>query len=371
LERGLEVEGLSKSFETEQVLQDVTFSLEEGEVGTIVGPSGAGKTTLLNIIAGIVRADSGRVSIGGKLVESGSDSRNGGVSLVPAERNVGFVFQDYLLFPNMTVFENVAFGLKARHVPKEDVKGRVKSILGITGIDDIRERKPAQISGGQMQRVALARAIVLEPHLLLLDEPLSALDRQTRETLRLELKRIFGRLSITALYITHDLDEAFFLGDALGIMKGGRLSFYGSKEDMLASMSFSEARFLGFNLMRVEFIRSEGSELVFLATEWGAQIKFTMAIKAELAPSQRAVIAVPPESVRVRPPGNGSEFCISTRINELREFKDRIQIVLGESGDGLISEISSTEFHKLALHPGDAIRVSIESAILVSDGTRS
>ncbi|MDA4113829.1 MAG: ABC transporter ATP-binding protein [Thaumarchaeota archaeon] len=367
--RELEVEGLSKSFETEQVLRDVTFSLDEGEVGTIVGPSGAGKTTLLNIIAGIVRADSGRVSIGGRLVESGSDDRNGGINTIPVERNVGYVFQDYLLFPNMTVFENVSFGLEARHLPKQDIRSRVKNVLEITGIHDIRERKPAQISGGQMQRAALARAIVLEPHLLLLDEPLSALDRQTRETLRLELKKIFGRLSVTALYVTHDLDEAFFLGDALGIMREGRLSFYESKSDLLTRMSSSEAGFLGFNLIKVEFIRSEESELVFLATEWGAQIRLALAARAELTPNQKTVIAVPPEAVKVQHPQNGSQPFISARIRELREFKDRIQIVMGEPGHDLISEISSTEFYQLALQPGYTIQVTIESGVIVSDGS--
>ena len=269
MESGLEVNRISKSFGSNKVLHNVTFCLNEGTIGALVGPSGAGKTTLLDIITGFCNADEGTVSIGGRLVERGGELP---LRLRPIERNVGYVFQDYVLFPHMTIFENIAFGLRAHHISESSVRKRVSDILRMVGIEELRDRKPSQISGGQTQRVAVARALVLEPKLLLLDEPLSALDMQTRETVRSELKVIFESLGTTVIYVTHDLDEAFFLGQKIGIILSGELMFFGTKSDLFTEMTQATAEFLGFNLIKVEPRRVEGAECVVFVPEWDTEV---------------------------------------------------------------------------------------------------
>ena len=360
--QGLEVEGVSKSFGTEKVLRNINLTLGRGETGVIVGPSGAGKTMLLNIIAGLIKSDEGKVSIDGNVVELG-----GSIHVKPAERHVGYVFQDYLLFPHMTVFENVAYGLKARHTPNKLIKEKVENVLNISNLNDISEKKPAQISGGQMQRVALARAIVLEPKLLLLDEPLSALDRQTRETLRLELRKIFDSLSITVVHVTHDLDEAFLLGQKIGIIRSGELPFFGTKSDLFTHMTHSTAEFLGFNLMNAKLIRLEKSYYVFLVAGWRAEVKMYLLNKPNLTVGQDVTIAIPPESIKISISQDEIHAGMYARIKEVWEFKNRVQIVLEESDNRLVSEISNLEFRQYPLNRGDTVQITIDSALLLSE----
>lgn len=364
---GLLVEGVGKSFGSQEVLRDITFSLEEGETGVIVGTSGVGKTTLLNVIAGTLRTDAGRVLIDGGLVESKDGRGNGGVHMRPTDRNVGYVFQDYLLFPHMTVFENVAYGLKAHHFPEHKVREEVSEVLGIIGLQNIRDKKPGQISGGQMQRVALARAIVLKPKLLLLDEPLSALDRQTREALRTELRGIFDRLATTAVYVTHDLDEAFFFGQKMGILRSCRLSSFGTRGELMRTMNSSTAEFLGFNLLKARFLQQDGPDYEFLATEWETRVLVHLSDRPSVKAGQDVVLAVSPDALRLAPLGDSALEGIRARIDDTREFKDRVQMVLGESEHRLVSEMSQLEFHERLLTKGDTVRVTIASASLVRD----
>jgi putative spermidine/putrescine transport system ATP-binding protein len=375
LPSGLEVERLSKSFGSTKVLREISFSLEEGKVGTLVGPSGAGKSTLLNIISGLYGADEGKITIDGRLVESVGKSS---FRMRPADRNVGYVFQDYLLFPHMSVFENVAFGLRARHASESSVRDRVMEVLKIVGLEELASRKPSQISGGQTQRVAVARALVLEPRLLLLDEPLSALDRHTRETLRVELKKIFESLGTTAVYVTHDLDEAFFLGQKIGIIKSGEIAFFGMKSEMLKQMNRATAEFLGFNLLNVQPRRVEAgcSECTLYVPAWKAEIVVPLLDSSGLAHSkQEATLAIPPESIRIVPSWAGgqeeevssSNTGIHVTIHDIWEFKDRVQLLLGNSETRLVGEVSSLEFGKLALNRGDRVRVEITGAFLIPE----
>jgi ABC-type sugar transport system ATPase subunit len=367
LAAGLLVEEVAKSFGSQQVLREISFSLGEGETGVIVGTSGVGKTTLLNVIAGTLRADAGRILIDGRLVESKGGEGNGGVHVKPTDRNVGYVFQDYLLFPHMSVFENVAYGLRAHHFPSPRVREEVTEVLDVIGLQDIRDKKPGQISGGQMQRVALARAIVLKPKLLLLDEPLSALDRQTRETLRTELRGIFDRLATTAVYVTHDLDEAFFFGEKIGILRSARLSSFGTRGELLRTMSSSTAEFLGFNLLKARFLRQDGPDYEFLATEWERRVLVRLSDRPSVRAGQDVVLAVSPDALRLAPVGGSALEGIRTRIDDVREFKDRVQMVLGDSEHRLVCEMSGLEFHERSLAKGDTVRVTIASASLVRD----
>ncbi|HKM21785.1 MAG TPA: ATP-binding cassette domain-containing protein, partial [Lachnospiraceae bacterium] len=201
----LELKNIKKGFDATEVLQGINLTVHEGEFITILGASGCGKTTTLRIIAGLTDADEGEVWLEGENV----------TDFEPNVRNVNTVFQNYALFPHMTVEGNVGYGLKIRNVPKAEVKKRVKSILELVQLEGYEKRKPSELSGGQRQRVAIARAIINEPRVLLLDEPLGALDLQLRRQMQIELKKLQKQLDITFIYITHDQEEAAYLSDRI------------------------------------------------------------------------------------------------------------------------------------------------------------
>jgi iron(III) transport system ATP-binding protein len=209
----IEVTGVTKSFGALRALDDLTLSVAAGEMVALLGPSGCGKTTLLRALAGLERPDKGAISIGGTVVDDDT------TFVAPERRRVGLVFQDWALFPHMTVGENVAYGL-GRDPARE---ARVRELLAMVGLDGMASRPPGTLSGGQQQRVALARAIAPRPAVLLLDEPFSNLDSSLRVELRTEVKRLLVELGITAVFVTHDQEEAFVLGDRVAVMRAGIL----------------------------------------------------------------------------------------------------------------------------------------------------
>jgi len=218
----VEVSNLSKTFSSFVALDNVSVTFADGGFYALLGPSGSGKTTLLRLIAGFGFPDKGHISIGGENVER-----------VPLEkRNIGMVFQSYALFPNMTVFQNVAFGLDVRGVPREDAARQVRRALELVQLSKLEDRKPNQLSGGQRQRVALARAIVINPRVLLLDEPLGALDKALRLDMQVELKRIQREVGITTIFVTHDQEEALTMSDRIGILRAGQLVEEGAPEEI-------------------------------------------------------------------------------------------------------------------------------------------
>ncbi len=208
----LNLRGVQKSFGPVQVLHGIDLTVADGEMIVIVGASGCGKSTLLRIVAGLEFATSGRVDIAGRDV----------TPLEPAERDVAMVFQNYALYPHMTVFDNMAYGLKIRGLPKDKIIQRVHETATLLGIEALLDRRPKQLSGGQRQRVAMGRAIVREPKLFLFDEPLSNLDAKLRVQMRAEIRRLQKRLGVTSLFVTHDQVEAMTLGDRLVVMHAGR-----------------------------------------------------------------------------------------------------------------------------------------------------
>ena len=218
----IEIKNLCKSFDGTKVLKDITFYIRNNEFITLLGPSGCGKSTTLRIIAGFETADSGIVNFEGKDLKS-----------VPAnKRNINTVFQRYALFPHLNVFDNVAFGLKIKKVNKEEIKQRVNKALATVGLADYGERYIDQLSGGQMQRVAIARAIVNRPKILLLDEPLGALDLKMRKEMQIELKEMQKELGITFVYVTHDQEEALTMSDTIIVMKDGIIQQIGTPIDI-------------------------------------------------------------------------------------------------------------------------------------------
>lgn len=207
------LEGLGKSYGSTTVLHEINLHVKPGELFTILGPSGSGKTTLLSLIAGMAAPSRGRLLIGDRDV----------TTLEPAQRGIGVVFQNYALFPNLSVFDNVAFPLSIRRRPRHEIAEKVNEMLERVQLTAVRDRRPSQLSGGQQQRVALARALVFRPSIVLLDEPLGALDRQLRERLQVELKELQRSLGVTMILVTHDQEEALSLSDRLAIIDKGRL----------------------------------------------------------------------------------------------------------------------------------------------------
>ncbi len=218
----LHIRSIFKSFGTKKVLRGIDIDIAGGEFVTLLGPSGCGKTTLLRIIGGFEKADSGEIVLGNQVISKRS----------PNKRPINTVFQNYALFPHLTVFENVAFGLRSKKLPEPEIQKRVSDMMEITRIQDLKNEYPDTLSGGQRQRVALARALVNEPDILLLDEPLSALDANLRKKLQRELKELQRKMTITFILVTHDQDEAIAVSDRILVMNNGKIEQDGSPEEV-------------------------------------------------------------------------------------------------------------------------------------------
>ena len=242
---GLTFDHVTKVFGDDTVaVNDFSLAVDDGEFMILVGPSGCGKTTALRMVAGLEKTTSGTISIGDRVLNDVS----------PRDRDIAMVFQNYALYPHMTVYKNLAFGLKQRKVPKQDIALRVKGVASMLGLDELLDRRPAQLSGGQRQRVAMGRALVREPEAFLLDEPLSNLDAKLRVQVRGDLKRLHQRMDVTTVYVTHDQVEAMTLGDRVAVMSGGILQQLGAPQDVYdRPVNLFVAGFIGsppMNLLR-------------------------------------------------------------------------------------------------------------------------
>jgi ABC-type Fe3+/spermidine/putrescine transport system ATPase subunit len=219
---GITIEHVSRSFGSVRAIDDVSLAIEQRELFTLLGPSGCGKTTLLRMIAGFTELETGQVRFGDKRIDQ----------LPPHRRNTGMVFQNYAVFPNLTVANNIAYGLRARKLAPAQIGPRVARALRLVRLAGYDDRWPHQLSGGQLQRVAIARALVIEPTVLLLDEPLSNLDAKLRVEMRAELRKLQQTLGITAIYVTHDQEEALSISDRIAVMRGGRFEQVGTPEEI-------------------------------------------------------------------------------------------------------------------------------------------
>ena len=216
------LEAIEKNYDSVKALKGVSLKIHPGEFCTLLGASGSGKSTILRVIAGFETLDSGRLEI--------NDEDMSKMSI--AERNIGMVFQNYALFPHMDVFQNIAFGLEMRKLDKSQIKEKVNEVLELVGLTNQKKRLPSELSGGQQQRVALARAIVIEPKILLMDEPLGALDKNLRNEMQKQIKNLHKNLNITVVYVTHDQDEAMFLSDKIVLMDEGKIIQTGTCEEL-------------------------------------------------------------------------------------------------------------------------------------------
>ena len=290
----LRLERLSKRFVragqgAAAAVDDVSLVVEPGELVTLLGPSGCGKTTTLRMVAGFEQPDAGRIYIGEQDV----------TDLMVYRRSIGFVFQNYALFPHLTVFDNVAYGLRVRKQPATAVRTRVAQVLELVGLPGYEKRFPNQLSGGEQQRVAVARAVVVEPQLLLFDEPLSNLDAKLRVQMRAELSRLQRQLAITTVYVTHDQEEAMAISDRIAVMRRGSIAQVGTAEELYrAPRSPFVAQFIGHvNLVESRVVGVSGGAI---AVElWGG----TVSVPAEDAYTvgQRVTLVLRPESLALAP----------------------------------------------------------------------
>lgn len=289
----LDFRGVAKAFGGVTALLPLSLGVAAGEFLSLLGPSGSGKTTLLNIAAGFIAPDAGSMYIGDTDV----------TSLAPRKRNIGMVFQSYALFPHMSVFENVAYGLRVRGVPTSDVASRVARVLSMVQLDAHGERGIRQLSGGQQQRIALARALVIEPSVLLMDEPLGALDRQLRKHMQLEIRRLHREFGRTTLYVTHDQEEALAMSDRIGVMRDGKIEQVGKPNELYRKpANIFVASFLGeSNIIEGRVMEiAEGTARLSVAD---LRIEIIGEAASGLAVGEEAGAIIRPEAVSLAAPG--------------------------------------------------------------------
>jgi iron(III) transport system ATP-binding protein len=309
----LSLKNISRSFGSTRAVADVSVDVEQGEFFGLLGPSGCGKTTTLRMIAGLEKPDSGTIQF-----------QNTDITNLPAERRgFGMVFQNYALFPHLNVFENVAFGLRARHASKASISERVASALELVQLPGYGKRAVDELSGGQQQRVAIARAIAIEPALLLFDEPLSNLDVSLREETRSELRELVTRLGLTAVYVTHDQEEAYALCDRIAVMVGGRLMQTGEPRELYEKPSdIAVARFLGRNnLIKAMRVSSSNANDGEFRTTDGNHILRLSVNRSDLSPIDQPVfLAIRPEHVQINANGPNATQTGNSLRGHVREI---------------------------------------------------
>ncbi|WP_245277141.1 ABC transporter ATP-binding protein [Rhizobium sp. CF080] len=291
----IEVQNLTKQYSDFRALDHVSLSVRKGEFVTLLGPSGSGKSTLLNLISGMTAPTSGTITI------DGTDATN----MPTNKRGLGMVFQNYALMPHMTVFQNIAFPLQVRKISKEEIRRRVMDVLKLVQLEHVADRRPRALSGGQQQRISLARCIVYNPSIILMDEPLGALDKKLREDMQLEIKRLHAELGVTMLYVTHDQDEALTMSDRIVLMRNGRIEQQGSPAALyFEPETVFSADFIGSsNLFSGKLKTVDGSKALQID---GAALSVPQAQSASFADGSDAVLLVRPENVRVGGQGAAS-----------------------------------------------------------------
>lgn len=343
----LSSEGLQKSFDGTPVLKEVDFNLARGECLVLLGPSGCGKSTLLNILSGMLETDAGCLSCDGVVLDEPASRTHVGMR----SRNFSMVFQDFSLWPHMTVGENVAFGLRIKGVNRSEREQRVKQALDQVQMSAFLERKPAQLSGGQQQRVAIARALVVQPRLILLDEPLSALDARLREDLKFEIANLLKANELTAVYVTHDQAEAFSLGDQVALMNAGRIEQLNRPEVVYARPATRfAASFIG-NSNIFAYERSDQG----LQLDSGTLIS----TRLDMDTPAKGHVCIRREAIQVFPGRTdcGSNGHIALNANCLKEtfLGDRIEIHARIDDATILRGYS-----EMRLKPGDPVYLTID-----------
>lgn len=327
---------------------DVSLEVAAGETVALLGPNGAGKSTVLSVLTGLVRPSAGRVELGGRLLTSYDDGAR--VDVAPHRRRIALLAQEPLLFPHLSVLDNVAFGLRAAGVARPDARRRAQEWLDTVGIGDLGERRPSQVSGGQAQRAAVARALAAEPDLLLLDEPMAALDVEVTPALRQTLRRVLAER--TCVIVTHDVLDALLLADRVVVLEGGRVVEEGpSREVLTRPRSAFAARLAGLNLVLGRW--SDGALV-------GERLALTGRLSGEPPAEGAAVVAVfRPTAVSVyrEAPHGSPRNVVPVDVEQVEPLGDLVRV----SGGGLAADITAPAAAELELVPGDRVHLSVKA----------
>ena len=345
---------VSKRFGTVAAISDLSLEVRRGELLTLLGPSGCGKTTLLNLIAGFFSPDDGSISIDGRLVND-----------VPThQREIGLVFQSYALFPHMTVAANIAYGLRMRRLPRREITRRVGDVLSLVKLQGFADRKPRQLSGGQQQRVALARALVINPKVLLLDEPFSALDKNLRASMQIELREIQRNLGVTTIFVTHDQSEALSLSDRIVIMAEGSIRQVGAPAEVYTNpRERFVASFVGdVNVVRGKLVRID--ERCAIVEVGAAQLSVPADTVRGITVSTPVDVFVRPEQLRLTEPGNpcASAGEIVAQVYQGAHIDLYLECVDSSSGR-LLARLSASEGKKWPVGVQVGISIGTDAAI--------
>ena len=344
------LEGIAKKFGQFVALRGITLSVSPGEFVCFLGPSGCGKTTLLRIIAGLERQNAGVVMMGGRDVSA----------LPPSQRNYGIVFQSYALFPNLTVARNIGYGLETRNVAKAKIEGRIDELLTLVGLAAHKQKYPAQLSGGEQQRIALARALAPAPALLLLDEPLSALDARVRQSLRHEIRALQRRLGVTTIMVTHDQEEALAMADRIVVMNHGVVEQVGAPVEVyMRPRSPFVARFVG----QMNFLEATAGERAGWARLGSVEMRH--GATEPIAVGTRLTLAIRPEEITVGA-AVGAENRLVTRIRAIQFLGSftRLSLALPDGAPALECDVAATAFLGLGAAEGSELALSLRPEAL-------
>ena len=342
----VEFNGVSKSYDGRTlVVEDLNLGIGQGEFVTLLGPSGSGKTTILMMLAGFQTPTSGAIRIGGRSVQD----------LPPRKRGIGMVFQNYALFPHMTVGENLAFPLDVRGLPAEERSERVVRVLDLVRLSGLEDRRPGQLSGGQQQRVAIARALVFEPDLVLMDEPLGALDRSLREEMQYEIRSIHRRLGVTVVYVTHDQQEAMVMSDRIAVLNRGQIEQIAGPEGLYEEPERAfVARFIGENNPIHGRVASMKDDLC----EVDAGDERIRAIRiAPCEPGDMVTLSIRPERIAINPREGLYHNEIEATVEDIAFLGDHLRIRLAACGRrDLVAKIPNVVGHG-AMMVGDTVQI--------------
>ncbi len=349
----ISLRGITKSFMHSvkgkvMAVDNVTIEVQQGELLTLLGPSGCGKSTTLRIIAGFEQPDQGRVVLGGNDI----------TDLMTNRRNIGFVFQNYALFPHLNVFENVAYGLKVKRLRPAEIRESVAETLELVGLWGYERQFPSQMSGGEQQRVALARAIVIKPKILLFDEPLSNLDAKLRVRMRGEIRRVQRSLGITSIYVTHDQEEAMAISDRIAVMNAGVIEQVGSAEELyFAPKSEFVAGFIGKVNIIEATLRSTDSDSATVEV-FGHRYRAPLP-EVSMQPGERVRVFIRPQFIRLFPDIERGGF--RARIKERTFLGEKVEYLV-EVGDAQLTVVGSDSTDRGLYQPGKEVGVILQEA---------
>ncbi len=353
IEPVLEFRAVVKRFQSINAVDGISFSLQSGEIFTLLGPSGCGKTTTLRLAAGLEEPDGGEILIN----NAATAAPRLGIFVPPEKRQLGMVFQSYAIWPHLTVFENVAFPLRVRRNDADTVRRRVHQALEIVGLSGFAERGATQLSGGQQQRVALARALVYEPAILLLDEPLSNLDAKLREQMRVEIRALQKKLNLTVLYVTHDQAEAMTLSDRIAVVNRGRFEQVGSPAEVYESPTTPfVAEFLGRTVCFDGRIATNGTSRRIELGSGAASIALAGALAASVGNQSVVRLAVRPEDIEILGNGEVQVNQIPATIEEVAYLGERFEYQVHACGVSFVLSAGK----KQRYHTGDSVRLAID-----------